>query len=201
MLQMGSWSGVVVLPAFALSLGLGKPYVAGAPRRSDSFICFCYDFCFSNTTLKRPTKSHTSWDASGLIFIQAPSPVSWGWFLALLASPAYRQWAMQPSICRGREHFSFVCFFEDDVDLYSKRLFFTCRKPIVNHSIKKPQSFLPDVFSSFEIPCSKLYRSFHERLDLGTSQGPSESFLKGGQRHYWPNFLFKILLRIDCCCF
>ena len=106
-----------------------------------------------------PTKTHSSWDASGSIFIQAPSPVdggqlhvifdvSWGWFLFLPASPAYRQWAMQPfHLQRKRTIFVCLFFLEEHVDLYRQTVFLR---------------FLARSFpvSSFEITGSKLYRSF-----------------------------------------
>ena len=172
MLQMGSWSGVVVLPAFALSLGFGESpferHVAGAPKHPDGVICCCYDFCSPNIYEDLghwPTQTHSSWDASGSIFIQARTQLiegRWmlclmsagrvscfrGWFLALLASPAYRQWAMQPfHLQRKRTLFFCLFFLEDDVDLYRQTVFLR---------------FLARSFpvSSFEITGSKLYRSF-----------------------------------------
>lgn len=58
-----------------------KRYVAGAPKHPDGVICCCHEFCSPNIYEDLgnwPTKTHSSWDASGLMFIQAPSPVDCG---------------------------------------------------------------------------------------------------------------------------
>lgn len=132
-----SWCSRPLLWALVWGLHFGcryKRHVAGAPKHPDGVICCCYEFCSPNIYEDLgnwPTKTHSSWDASGSIFIQAPSPVdggqlhvildvSWGWFLFLPASPAYRQWAMQPfHLQRKRTLFFCLFFLEEHVDLYS----------------------------------------------------------------------------------